>query len=66
MPNNLVTISAEEYQELTDARLWLTALQHAGVDNWEGHDIAVDIYDGFKLEQNKPEVATEGGKENNG
>lgn len=40
-----VTISKEEYIELLDNSNLLKALQSAGVDNWEGYDIALDYLD---------------------
>ena len=39
MPEN-VTISFERYWELLEAENFLSALQGAGVDNWEGYDYA--------------------------
>jgi hypothetical protein len=40
----MVTITKKEYEEfLDDARL-LNCLRNAGVDNWEGWDIAMDEY----------------------
>lgn len=35
-----VTITEKEYNELIEARRFLTALENAGVDNWEGYDEA--------------------------
>ncbi len=44
MSQELVTITEEEYQSLKeDARL-LQCLRAAGVDNWEGWDDAIDIF----------------------
>lgn len=39
-----VTISQAEYQSLLDDSAFLEALRAAGVDNWEGFDEAVRIY----------------------
>jgi len=39
-----VTISQEEYDELLERSMWLDALECAGVDNWEGHDIALELF----------------------
>ena len=39
-----VTISQAEYQNLLDDSAFLEALRAAGVDNWEGFDEAVRIY----------------------
>jgi len=35
---------SKELAEAEDDLLWLRCLEAAGVDNWEGHDIAVDMY----------------------
>lgn len=35
-----ITIPQERYDELVEAEEFLNALQNAGVDNWEGYDIA--------------------------
>lgn len=39
-----ITITKKEYDELIKDRFWLRCLEGAGVDNWEGHDIAVDRF----------------------
>ena len=39
-----VIIKQEQIDELDDLRAWKNALQAAGVDNWEGYDIAMDMY----------------------
>jgi hypothetical protein len=38
-----VTLTREEYNKLLEAKRFLRALEAAGVDNWEGYDIAKDI-----------------------
>lgn len=38
-----VTISAEEYEYLLDCAETLSALEAAGVDNWEGYSYAMEI-----------------------
>ena len=38
----LVTITKEEFDELVSRSNFLTALENAGVDNWEGYDEAVN------------------------
>lgn len=43
MSENTVTISKEEYDELISAQNLLNALISAGVDNWEGYDMAVEL-----------------------
>ncbi len=39
-----ITISVEEYNDLLDDAEFLNALRMAGVDNWDGYDEAIDIY----------------------
>ena len=39
-----ITISEEEYNDLLDDAEFLSALRMAGVDNWDGYDEAIDIY----------------------
>jgi len=41
----MIEITKEEYESLLNDRKWLYALEGAGVDNWEGYDIAKDYYD---------------------
>lgn len=41
-----VIITEEEYQELLEDARFLAALQSAGVDNWNGYDFALDIFNG--------------------
>lgn len=38
-------------KEKEDRLVFLIALEHAGVDNWEGYDRAIDIYDNIKSNQ---------------
>jgi hypothetical protein len=42
---NTVEINAEEYYDLLDRDAWLSALEAAGVDSWEGIDTAREIYE---------------------
>ena len=37
-----ITISKAEYNELVKRELWLTYLEGAGVDNWNGLEFARD------------------------
>lgn len=39
-----ITQLQSAHNELVDRGKWLRALEAAGVDNWEGYDTAVDIY----------------------
>jgi len=41
----MIEITKKEYESLLEDRKWLYALEAAGVDNWEGYDIAKDYYD---------------------
>lgn len=43
-----VTISKKEYDELKERDKYLSALEAAGVDNWEGNDYALEIFHAFK------------------
>lgn len=39
-----ITITQEEYDMLLDSQVKLSALEYAGVDNWEGYGEAMKIY----------------------
>jgi hypothetical protein len=41
-----VEITISRHEELLEAYYKLNALECAGVDNWEGYDVAMDILDG--------------------
>lgn len=43
----MITISVKKYNQLIHDQKWLICLDHAGVDNWEGHDHAVDLWDEY-------------------
>jgi len=50
--SEMMTITKERYEELWNAETMLNALEEAGVDNWEGHCEAIDIYnERLKVEQ---------------
>lgn len=38
-----VEISIEEWEEMENDLAFLSALKAAGVDNWDGYDLAYDI-----------------------
>ena len=40
----IITISVEHYDEILDDVRFLNALRAAGVDNWDGYDYALEIY----------------------
>ncbi len=43
MEKETITITLEEYQKLVADGMKLDALEAAGVDNWDGHEHAMDI-----------------------
>lgn len=43
MNEETVTIPRKEYQQLLDTEFWMNCLEAAGIDNWEGIDLAIDI-----------------------
>lgn len=44
MQEETITITKTEYEELLAAQRWVDCLEGAGVDNWEGYDEAVNLY----------------------
>ena len=38
-----VTLTRKEYDELEEAQAFLICLEGAGVDNWDGYEIAQDV-----------------------
>lgn len=49
-----VTISVSEYEELLEAAAWVSALESAGVNNWEGYEEAQNIYEENNEIEEKP------------
>lgn len=45
MEEKTIEIPLDEYNEMLEQLSWLEALQAAGVDNWDGIDEAVSIYE---------------------
>lgn len=45
-----VTIPQDEYNKMLERLMWLDALEAAGVDNWEGHDVALEIFQEWNQE----------------
>lgn len=43
-PEEMITILKAEYDRLVDVDKFMDALDYAGVDNWEGYDMAVEFY----------------------
>ena len=39
-----VTITKNKYEQLLRDQYWLSCLEIAGVDNWQGVEIAIDIF----------------------
>lgn len=46
-----ITIPIEKYEELMQDSLLLSALHAAGIDNWDGYDIAQDLRDELETER---------------
>lgn len=46
MRDESVSITKAEYDRLKDYSKWLGCLEAAGVDDWEGYDMANQIYHG--------------------
>lgn len=45
-PNTMtITLSLDEYADLLDCKYMLKALYDAGVDNWDGYDSAVVLFE---------------------
>lgn len=40
-----ITITVSEHKRLLDRIYWLECLQSAGVDNWDGYDYAIELYE---------------------
>jgi len=55
MEEEMVTITKKEYDELKRVELKSIALEHAGVDNWEGYDYAIDILNELRKKNGTPE-----------
>lgn len=45
MSEKTITISVAEYDELLDRDYFLSCLEAAGVDNWQGYDHAQEMYE---------------------
>jgi len=41
--NNEIVLTNEAYNQLIEDSIFLDALRAAGVDNWDGYDIAQDM-----------------------
>jgi hypothetical protein len=49
----LIVILKDRLDELEDCETKLSALEAAGVDNWEGYDIAIDLIDDWGGQNNE-------------
>ena len=47
----MVTIPKREYEQLKAESDWLSCLEQAGVDNWEGYCFAIDLRDKYGYEK---------------
>lgn len=45
--NGDVLLSAKEYETLMNDSMLLNCLRNAGVDNWDGWDIAIEEYQAY-------------------
>lgn len=45
LPKDGIIVSKKEYRRLKNDSNFLRALEAAGVDNWDGYDIASDNYE---------------------
>lgn len=43
--DTMISISLEDYVNLLEDQRWLSCLEAAGVDNWEGISYAQDLFD---------------------
>ena len=53
MTEEMITISKAVYDELCQESLWLSCLEAAGVDNWDGFDYALEIMDEKREKESK-------------
>lgn len=44
--DDMIVITKEDYQQLQNESAFLYALETAGVDNWEGYSIAIQLLNG--------------------
>ena len=45
--DDCIVISIDMYKKLCEDQRFLDALKSAGVDNWDGWDHAIDIFNGY-------------------
>jgi len=51
----VITISEREYKKLLERDLWLNCLEQAGVDNWQGIDMAYELKEEYEKEEKEGE-----------
>lgn len=44
-PDKEIYLSLDEYANLIQRDQWLTCLEAAGVDNWDGYEYALEMYE---------------------
>lgn len=54
----MILITKEEYCELLENSLWVSCLEEAGVDNWEGIEIAQDLLRDYQKEEKNESTGT--------
>lgn len=50
MEEELITITKKEYDSLKESQQWLTCLEDAGVDNWQGIEYAYELKRDYEKE----------------
>lgn len=50
IPTEVIFITTEEYENLTERDAFLCALEGSGVDNWSGYEDAQDMLDEWRDE----------------
>lgn len=53
MSEKTITISQDEYDQLRSDSEFLECLHSAGVDNWDGYDVAQDMMDELEEDDEK-------------
>lgn len=46
--DGIVTMTADEYEELLDDSVFLNCLRNEGVDNWSGYEFAQERFQEYK------------------
>ena len=49
----VVTISADQYEQLLEDSMWLSALRAAGVANWDGYNYAIKLFMSLRGERDE-------------